>query len=120
MYRWLTRLAVFRATVSLALAAGFLATPLGIAHLEATAPDACEVIVFGDGGSRPILSGTSAPAERHEHCFTCHWLQSLRSVALQSRLPLTVSQGVGLVAPAATAVAESLPAASFPARAPPA
>lgn len=77
MHRWLQ---FVRAGVALGLVAGFLATPVGLAHPGAMQHDDAGARVFAaapDAGGRHL---TAAPdAESHGHCFTCHWFQSLRT-----------------------------------------
>ena len=84
MYRWLIRTRGWRAALSLALAAGFLATPLGIAHVASAAPDPCDQIGSWPGGGETAVGAAPGLDDPHQHCFTCHWLQSLRSAGQPS------------------------------------
>ncbi|MFH1833735.1 MAG: hypothetical protein ABH877_01815, partial [bacterium] len=72
---------LLRAGVALGLVAGFLGTPVGLAHSGDMQHDPCD----GMSGSSPAAY---ADAERlspaltvsaHGHCFTCHWFQSFRT-----------------------------------------
>ena len=121
MFRRLIRLRVCRAAVSLALAVGFLATPLGIAHLGGVATDPCDTAdLHGGAGQTPAVEGTQASPGPHQHCFTCHWLQSLRSASPVARVDFALAQSAGaMVVPDADS-ASSAATRSFPARAPPA
>ena len=120
MFRRLIRLRVWRAAVSLALAVGFLATPLGFAHLGAAASDPCDTADLHGSGLTPAVEGTQAPLDPHQHCFTCHWLQSLRSASPAARVDFALAQSAGTIVDSAAVTASSAATRSFPARAPPA
>ncbi len=114
------RLHVWRAAVSLALAAGFLATPLGIAHLSGATSDACDAVSAGTSSPAAAIEGIQTPPAPHEHCFTCHWLQSLRSASPVARVDFATARSASRVVVAGDEPAVSTSTRSFPARGPPA
>jgi hypothetical protein len=71
-----------RRALALGLVLGFAAVPLGIAHLGAGAPDACEAVARSGQGPATVEAGQWFGADHH--CLTCHWLHDFRS----SDLPL--------------------------------
>lgn len=115
----LWRLHVLRSALALALVAGFLATPAGIAHVGAEHHDPCDAGLLTQDPAGPRVR-PSAGFDAHGHCFTCHWFQSLRS-SLAEPLIAVPSEGaaspLASEAPSFAAAAESL---STDARAPPA
>ena len=85
MYQRLSRLHVLRSALAMALLAGFLATPLGIAHAFHAGPDQCDASLQGqDPDGR--LTAQSGKRNGPGHCFTCHWFQSLRSALVAERV----------------------------------
>lgn len=111
--RWRPLLSV----VALGLTLGFLLTPVGMAHLDLTADVSAPAslpLADGDAGVQAVAS-----AHRHDHCFTCHWLQSFRSTLLPSGAVTIETSGTCLLpADQATRVA-STSRLALPARAPP-
>jgi hypothetical protein len=103
--------------VALGLTLGFLLTPVGMAHLDLAA-DVCAsppvTLSEGDAGVQAVVS-----PHQHDHCFTCHWLQSFRSTLLPSGAVAIEASGTCLLpADRATRVA-STSRHAVPARAPP-
>jgi len=114
------RLHVLRSALALALIAGFLATPVGIAHPGARDHDPCDAPTPGQGPAGPRMV-PSAGLDAHGHCFTCHWFRNLRS-ALAAAAAIAIPDASAIspfvaVAPCFVAAGESL---STGARAPPA
>lgn len=105
--------------VAISLALGVLATPVGIAHLDARR-DVCETPSPRTAGDSDDRVAATTSTGLHDHCFTCHWLQSFRSTLLVARVILETEQGATPL-PAYAAIAhERLVRVSVPARAPPA
>lgn len=119
MYRWLIRTRGWRAALSLALAAGFLATPLGIAHVASAAPDPCDQIGSWPGGGETAVGAAPGLDDPHQHCFTCHWLQSLRSAAPAVRVVLVLTASASPLVPAPSTASSVVERAHLAARAPP-
>src|SRR3972149_10230118 len=71
----------FVSAVALGLVLGVLLPPVGIAHLD-QAPDVCDQPSAAHAGDTRVVSVSEFVL--HEHCFTCHWLQSFRSTLLAS------------------------------------
>ena len=106
----------FVSAVALGLVLGVLLTPVGIAHLDQT-PAVCDRPAAAHAGEARVLSVSAF--ELHEHCFTCHWLQSFRSTLLASGAVVLDANDVCFI-PVLTAVhVESYSRHSLPARAPP-
>lgn len=119
MRDWIRRWRPLVEAVAISLALGVLATPVGIAHLDAR-PDVCEPqrAVRADASASRVTATTTTGL--HDHCFTCHWLQSFRSTLLATGLVLQhVQEATPLPVAAATARGRHA-RASVPARAPPA
>lgn len=119
MYQWLLRLHVLRSALALALLAGFVATPLGIAHAFDAGPDPCDAPLLSQDPDGPRAE-PSGGRSGHGHCFTCHWFQSLRSALVAEGVIVPdagASRPFASGASCSTAVSASLPAG---ARAPPA
>ena len=85
MYQRLSRLHVLRSALALALLAGFLGTPLGIAHALGAGHDLCDAPLPGQDPDGPRME-TSGGRSGHGHCFTCHWFQNLRSALIAERV----------------------------------
>ena len=119
MFRRILRLRVLKTALSLALAAGFLATPAGIAHAGRAHLDPCDARVEGrdPGASR---MGSAAGPDGHGHCFTCHWFRSLRSALVAAAVAVPDAGPPTPCTPAAPAATAARPAAPTGARAPPA
>jgi hypothetical protein len=119
MYQRLLRPHVLRSALALALLAGFLATPLGIAHSFHAGSDPCDVSLLSQGPDSPRVE-PSGGRSGHGHCFTCHWFQSLRSALIAEGVIVPdagADRPFASGAPCGTAVRASLTAG---ARAPPA
>ncbi|MFO7695242.1 MAG: hypothetical protein R6V57_19315 [Vicinamibacterales bacterium] len=119
MYQRLSRLHVVRSALALALLAGFLATPLGIAHAFDAAPVQCDALLLVQDPEGPGVE-PSGTRNGHGHCFTCHWFQSLRSALVAELLAVPdagASRPFSADVPTGIAASASLPAG---ARAPPA
>ena len=85
MFLTISRLYVLRTALALALLAGFLATPIGIAHAFHAGPDPCDAPFLSQDPDSARLD-PSGGREGHGHGFTCHWLQSLRSALVAVRV----------------------------------
>lgn len=103
---------------ALGMMLGILATPIGIAHLDVT-PDVCAraAASLEVGSTRVVANPTW---DLHDHCFTCHWLQSFRSTLIPSGAVVLNAEGMCPVPAGAAAGCERLVIVSVPARAPPA
>lgn len=118
-----TRWRPLLSAVAFGLVLGVLLTPVGIAHLDLV-PDVCER--EPQTGLLPVGRDTGAPAydasssfDQHQHCFTCHWLQSFRSTLLSSGVTVLQADGVCEILPVAAEATRSVARHSLPARAPP-
>jgi len=119
MFQGLSRLHVLQTAIALALVAGFLATPVGIAHAGRVDHDPCDALLLGQDPGSPRME-PSAGLDGHGHCFTCHWFQSLRSALVAAG---AVVPDAGPASPCAPDTPSFVPAcagASAGARAPPA
>jgi hypothetical protein len=115
----LRRLHVLRSALALALIAGFLATPVGIAHPGLPDHDPCDAPTPGQGPAGPRMA-PSAGLDAHGHCFTCHWFRSLRSALAAAAIAIPDASAISpfvAVGHCFVAAGESLSAG---ARAPPA
>lgn len=109
----------FLRAVAISLALGVLATPVGIAHLDVRR-DVCEApSPWADRDTGDRIAATTS-AGLHDHCFTCHWLQSFRSTLLAAGIVLETGQGISPLPANAAIARERLVRVSVPARAPPA
>jgi len=106
-------------TVALGLVLGVLLTPVGMAHFDLT-PDVCDTLSELPDGGEPRVSTASLPGDLHQHCYTCHWLQSFRSTLLVSNVPVLDAVASCPLPSLPAANCESVAVASVPARAPPA
>jgi hypothetical protein len=102
---------------ALGLILGVLLTPVGMAHLDLPADVCHESAPAAPGGSRLV---SSHALDLHQHCYTCHWLQSFRSTLLGSAAVVFDAAGACALTPVDPHGRESSPASSVPARAPPA
>lgn len=103
--------------VALGLVLGLLLLPFGIAHFDVV-PDVC------DGATAPprpddVCMGAASSFELHQHCFTCHWLQSFRSTLLASGVVAPQAEGACPMPVDAAVQRESVVGTFLPARAPP-
>ncbi len=107
--------------VAFGLVLGVLLTPVGMAHLDLV-PDVCERQPYPPPAGRdtgaPALHASSS-FDPHQHCFTCHWLQSFRSTLLSSGVTVLQADGVCEILPVAAEATRSVARHSLPARAPP-
>jgi hypothetical protein len=118
MFQRPSRLHVLRTALALALVAGFLATPVGIAHPGRVDHDACNA-VLGQDPQSPRMRPSAAP-DAHGHCFTCHWFQSLRSALVAAGVAVADAGAASPCAPDAPSLVAACAGASAGARAPPA
>jgi hypothetical protein len=119
MFTELSRLHVVRSAFALALVAGFLGTPIGIAHAGGPAHDPCDALVIGQDPASPRVS-PPAGLGGHRHCFTCHWFQSLRSALVAAGAVVSDAGAASPCAPDAPSLVAACAGASAGARAPPA
>lgn len=119
MFQRLSRLHVFRTALALTLVAGFLATPMGIAHAGRMGHDQCDASRPGKDPGTPGLT-PSAGLSGHGHCFTCHWFQSLRSALVAAGVVVSDASAASPCAPDAPSLVAACAGASAGARAPPA
>lgn len=107
--------------VAFGLVLGVLLTPVGMAHLDLV-PDVRErqphPLPAGRDTGAPALHASSS-FDQHQHCFTCHWLQSFRSTLLSSGVTVLQADGVCEILPVAAEATRSIARHSLPARAPP-
>jgi hypothetical protein len=118
MFGRLQHLRAITSAVALGLILGLLATPLAIAHLGFVDADACDI--FPASGLDPGRFTEGQVYDAHQHCFTCHWLRSLRSGEVTWEV---VCLGIASLAEAVSDLrsgAEHQVAIRFGARAPPA
>lgn len=113
------RLHVVRPALALALVAGFLATPFGIAHAGRLAHDPCDVQQTPLDPAAPRLAPAAAQ-HAHGHCFTCHWFQSLRTALIASGVDVPEAVPAGLLHAEAPLFAAAYAGPIAGARAPPA
>ncbi len=102
---------------ALGLILGVLLTPVGMAHLDQNA-DVCHGPAAATPGAPRLVPTQSL--DLHQHCFTCHWLQSFRSTLLGSGAVVFDAAGACEFVVADPHACESLSVSSVPARAPPA
>jgi hypothetical protein len=119
MFQRLSQLHVLRTALALALIAGFLATPVGIAHAGRADHDPCDALLLGQDPGSPRME-PAAGRDGHGHCFTCHWFQSLRSALAATGVAIPDAGADGPFAPDAPSFAAACANASAGARAPPA
>jgi hypothetical protein len=67
-----------RASVALGLVAGFLGTPVGLAHPGDMQHGPWDGIP-GPGPEAGTRLSSAVTVTSHGHCFTCHWFQSFRT-----------------------------------------
>jgi hypothetical protein len=115
----LLRLHMLRTALALALVAGFLATPAGLAHVGLPGHDPCDALLLGQDPGTPGLT-PSAGLNGHGHCFTCHWFQSLRSALVAQGVVIAATCTVGPFTPDARCSVEANASLPTAARAPPA
>lgn len=119
MYRRISRLHVFRTALALALLAGFLATPLGIAHAGHAEPESSDAPLLRQDPDGPRME-SSGRRDGHGRCFTCHWFQGLRSALVSACVAIPEAgeaSPFSIDGPFVVAAGASLPSG---ARAPPA
>lgn len=70
-----------RASIALGLIAGFLGTPIGLAHPGDMQHGPCDGIPSprSEAGTLPERLSSAVTVTAHGHCFTCHWFQSFRT-----------------------------------------
>jgi hypothetical protein len=119
MFQRLSRLHVLRTSLALALVAGFLATPAGIAHVGRVGHDSCDALLLGQDPGSSRMRPSGGP-DAHGHCFTCHWFQSLRSALVASAVVVADAGAASPCAPDAPFLFAACAGASAGARAPPA
>jgi hypothetical protein len=71
-------------------------------------------------GLAPVMASTSGTVDVHQHCFTCHWLQSLRSALIATGVEVPDAGAASPCAPDAPSLVAACAGASAGARAPPA
>jgi hypothetical protein len=119
MFQRLSRLHVLRTALALALVAGFLATPVGIAHAGRVDHDLCDALLLGQDPQSSRM-GPSAGLDGHGHCFTCHWFQSLRSALVAAGVAVSDAGAASPCHPSPPSLVAACAGASAGARAPPA
>jgi hypothetical protein len=118
MFTRLWRLNVLRPALALALVAGFLGTPFGIAHAGRLAHDPCDAQQAPLDPAAPRLAPADA-RHAHGHCFTCHWFQSLRTALVSCGVDVPQAVPAGLLHPDAPLFAAAFANPIAGARAPP-
>ena len=113
---WWRRL---RRVVALGLLAGLFGTPVGIAHLDLHV-DVCDLPAADHRGAADAGVTAEGSFHIHDHCYTCHWLQSFRSTLVASGAVVLSTGGVTFVSPERPRVVERQARASVTSRAPPA
>jgi len=88
---------MFRRLLALGLVAGFLATPIGIAHIGIEGVDPCDHSAAPGHGSLRVVQGTSDVSA--QHCLTCHWFQSLRGSDVPSLAVVAEATTVSVIEP---------------------
>jgi hypothetical protein len=119
MFTRLWRLNVLRPALALALVAGFLATPFGIAHAGRLAHDPCDAQQTPPDPAAPRMAPADAQ-HAHGHCFTCHWFRSLRTALVSAGVNVPEAGPAGLLLGEAPIVVAAAPGPIAGARAPPA
>lgn len=107
----------FVSAVALGLVLGILATPFGIAHVDAVS-DVCAPDRQPDASGSSRV-GADVLQHLHQHCFTCHWLQSFRSTLLVSGAVVLDVRAAHALPSETPLLRECQPGTTVPARAPP-
>ena len=97
-----------------------LVMPMGALHAREAADDACVVVVAHDASAHRLQSADGSADAHGEHCFICHWSQSLRLMRQTEAVGVAAPSGRRVLSPTGEHGSPALLDARHAGRAPPA